>query len=227
MILALDSSTAYAGAALYNENGILAEFTWLSHRDQTTQLLPLVQRMFELENLGPDSITGVAAALGPGSFNGLRVALSEAKGIALSLGVPIFGFSSLDVLAAAHTYLTGDLVVLVEAGRGRFGAGFYRVKAGEWRQDGEYVNLDLDELIERIAPINGPAFVVGELKPADRADLSRRLPKAHILPAAVGQRRAGLLAELAWQRLSLGEPGDNLATLQPIYLHQPVKPKDA
>lgn len=220
MILALDSSTAYAGAALYNETGILAEFTWLSHRDQTTQLLPLVQKMFEVENLSPEKITGVAAALGPGSFNGLRVALSEAKGIALSLDVPIFGFSSLDVLASAHTYLNGNLVALVEVGRGRFGAGFYRVKAGKWRQDGDYENLDLTELIERV---DGATFIAGELKPGERAELTRRLPKALILPAAVSQRRAGLLAELAWQRLSLGEPGDDLAGLQPIYLHQPVK----
>lgn len=221
MILALDSSTSYAGAALYNENGILAEFTWLSHRDQTTQLLPLIQKMFDLQNLTPDKITGVAAALGPGSFNGLRVALSEAKGIALSLGVPIFGFSSLDVLAAAHTYLSGNLCVLVEAGRGRFGAGFYKVKTGKWRQDGDYLNLDLAELIERI---EGPMFIVGELKPSQRAELSERLPKALILPSAVSLRRAGVLAELAWQRLSLGEPGDDLVSLQPIYLHQPVKP---
>src|SRR4051812_44694288 len=192
MILALDSSTSYAGAALYNENGILAEFTWLSHRDQTTQLLPLIQKMFDLENLTPDKITGVAAALGPGSFNGLRVALSEAKGISLSLGVPIFGFSSLDVLAAAHTYLSGNLCVLVELGRGRFGAGFYKVRAGKWRQEGDYHNLDLAALIEKI---EGPTFIVGELKPAQRAELSR-LPKVSILPAAVSLRRAGVLAEL-------------------------------
>jgi tRNA threonylcarbamoyladenosine biosynthesis protein TsaB len=221
MILALDSSTSYAGAALYNENGIVAEFTWLSHRNQTTQLLPLIQQMFDLQNLTPANLTGVAAALGPGSFNGLRVALSEAKGIALSLGVPIFGFSSLDVLAAAHTYLSGNLCVLVEAGRNRFGVGFYRVKAGKWRQEGEYLNLDLPELIERI---EGPIFIAGELKPGQRVELIERLPKAIVLPAAVSLRRPGLLAELAWQRLSLGEPGDDLANLQPIYLHQPVKP---
>ncbi|MDB5080789.1 MAG: tRNA ((37)-N6)-threonylcarbamoyltransferase complex dimerization subunit type 1 TsaB [Chloroflexi bacterium] len=221
MILALDSSTSYAGAALYNENGIVAEFTWLSHRDQTTQLLPLIQKMFDVQKMTPANITGVAVALGPGSFNGLRVALSEAKGIALSLGVPIFGVSSLDILAAAHTYLSGNLCVLVEAGRGRFGVGFYKVRAGTWRQDGEYLNLDLAELIERL---EGPTFIAGELKPAQRVELIEKLPKAIILPAAVSLRRPGLLAELAWHRLSLGEPGDDLANLQPIYLHQPVKP---
>lgn len=218
MILAFDSSTAIAGLALYGENGLLAEFTWLSHRDQTVQILPLAQKMLDLQQSSPAQLTGVAVAIGPGSFNGLRVAVSEAKGIALSLGLPIFGISSLDILAAQHAYLNGNLCALVEAGRGRVGAAFYRVKAGKWKRETEYLNLGLPELA---AQITQPTFIAGELKPAQRTELEEKLGKmATILPPSASQRRPGFLAELAWQRLQAGDQGDSLANLQPIYLHQ-------
>ncbi len=218
MILALDSSTAIAGLALYGPEGIAAEFTWLSHRDQTVQIMPLVQKMLDLQQTSPAQLTGVAVAIGPGSFNGLRVAVSAAKGVALSLELPIFGVSSLDVLAAEHSHLNGTLCALVEAGRGRFGAAFYRVKGGRWKRESDYLNLGLSELVERITQ---PTFIIGELKNAQRVELEEKLLKnAIILPPAASLRRAGFLAELAWNRLQAGDKGDSLANLQPIYLHQ-------
>lgn len=221
MILALDSSTAIAGAALYNENGVAAEFSWLSHRDQTVQMMPLIQKMFDLQQSSPDKLTGVAVAIGPGSFNGLRVAVSEAKGVALALRLPIFGFSGLDVLAAANAYLSGMLCAIAEAGRGRVYAAFYKVKGGKWKREGEYLNLSIAELIDQITQ---PVFVVGELKNEQRAELGEKLAKtALLLPPSASLRRPAVLGEMAWQRLQAGDQGDNLANLQPIYLHQPVQ----
>ncbi|HEX2914043.1 MAG TPA: tRNA (adenosine(37)-N6)-threonylcarbamoyltransferase complex dimerization subunit type 1 TsaB [Chloroflexia bacterium] len=220
MILALDSSTATAGVALYGPGGIVSEFTWLSHRDHTVQIMPMVQKMMDLEQSNPDQLTGVAVATGPGSFNGLRVAVSAAKGIALSLDLPIYGITSLDLIAAGNAYLSGNLCAVVEAGRGRVGAGFYRVKGGKWKQEGDYLNLNMAELVEKISQ---PTFIAGELKPEQRTDLAEKLGKqAIILPPAASLRRPGFLAELAWQRQQSGIPGDDLANLQPIYLHQPA-----
>ncbi len=221
MILALDSSTSLAGLALYDVQGVAAEFSWLSHRDQTVQIMPLVQKMLDLQGRHPSDLTGVAVATGPGSFNGLRVAVSAAKGVALSLGLPLFGLSSLDIVAAQHSYLEGRLGALVEAGRGRFGAAFYEVGGGGWQRQGDYLNLSVDELISRLS---GPLFVAGELKPAQRElILAQRLEEVRLLPPAAALRRPAFLAEIAWNRLQAGDPGDDLASLQPIYLHQPTE----
>jgi tRNA threonylcarbamoyladenosine biosynthesis protein TsaB len=218
MILAFDSSTALAGLALYGPEGVLSEFSWLSHRDQTVQILPMAQKLLDLQQCNPTQLTGVAVATGPGSFNGLRVAVSVAKGIALALDLPIYGISSLDMLAAEHAYLNGSLCALVEAGRGRVGAAFYKVKGGKWKRETDYLNLSLPELAERLTQ---PTFVAGELKPAQRVELSEQLGKnVVVLGQAASLRRPGFLAELAWQRLQAGDKGDSLANLQPIYLHQ-------
>lgn len=220
MLIAFDTSTAIASIALYDETGVIAESTWQSHRDQTVHLLPVAQKMLDLQKVGPEKLTGVAVALGPGSFNGLRVGVSAAKGMALALGIPIFGFSSLDIVARQHAFLNGQLCAIIEAGRGRLGVGFYRVRGGSFKQLGEYSNLTVTELIERVTQ---PTFFVGELKPEQRKQLEEELSKnAVILPSALSLRRAGALAELAWQRLDTGDLGDDLAGLQPVYLHQPV-----
>jgi tRNA threonylcarbamoyladenosine biosynthesis protein TsaB len=220
MILALDSSTSYAGIALYGADGVLAETTWKSHRDQTVQILPMVQKMLDLQNATPANLTGVAVATGPGSFNGLRVAVSEAKGIALSLSIPLFGVSSLDVQAAQYTYLSGKLCAVLEAGRGRLGAAFYNVGGGNLELVGDYLNLSVAELAERISE---PTFIVGELKDAQRAELTDKLgANAVLLTPAAGLRRLGFLAEIVWRKVQAGEPGDDLANLQPVYLQQPV-----
>lgn len=220
MLIAFDTSTAVASVALYAETGLIAETTWQAHRDQTAHLLPVAQKMLELQKIGPDKLTGVAVALGPGSFNGLRVGVSAAKGMSLALNIPIFGYSSLNVLAYQHSYLNGLLCTIVEAGRGRLGVGFYRVKAGSWKQTGEFINLTVPELIERVTQ---PTFFCGELTFEQRRQLSEGLGKnATILPPAASLRRAGSLAEMAWERLESFDPGDDLANLQPIYLHQPL-----
>lgn len=221
MILALDSSTAIAGIALYGPEGLAGEFTWKSHRDQTVQILPIVQKLLDLQQLTPDQLTGVAVATGPGSFNGLRVAVSEAKGIALSLGLPIFGLSSLDIVAAQHSYLNGAVCAVLEAGRGRLGVAFYKVKGGKFKRESEYLNLTVAELIEKI---EHPVFLVGELKAEQRAELGDKLGKnGLVLSQASSLRRAGFLAEIAWNKLQTGDSGDDLANLQPIYLHQEFK----
>src|SRR5438874_3630395 len=80
MILALDTSTDMAGIALYKpDEGVLAELSWRSGREQTTQLMPNVQRLMSLGDLRRADLTGVAVAIGPGSFSGVRTALSAAK----------------------------------------------------------------------------------------------------------------------------------------------------
>ncbi len=223
MLVALDTSTAIASLAFYNESGILAETTWQSHRDQTASLLPMAQKMLDLQQASTESLTGVAVALGPGSFNGLRVGVSTAKGLALALGIPLLGFSCLEVIAYQQAHLNGQLCAIVEAGRGRLGVGFYRVRNGIYKQIGEFINVTADELAERITQLT---FFCGELKPEQRNLLEEKLGKnAVILPPALVLRRAGILAEMGWQRLESGDLGDDLASLQPIYLHQPVPNK--
>ena len=95
MQLAIDTSTDTASLALVQNNGVLAELTWRCEQNHTTQVLTHLAHLLNQTKLNLQSTSGIIVAKGPGSFNGLRVGISIAKGLAFSLGVPIIGISSL------------------------------------------------------------------------------------------------------------------------------------
>ncbi len=115
MLLAIDTSTHYASVALHDGARLLSEHTWLANQDHTRTLLPNIQRLLADCRANLDGLTVVAVALGPGSFNGLRVGLSTAKGLALARNLPLVGVPTLELLAAEY----GLDEVTMNAGRGR------------------------------------------------------------------------------------------------------------
>jgi tRNA threonylcarbamoyl adenosine modification protein YeaZ len=115
MLLGIDTSTHYASVALHDGSRLLAEHTWLANQDHTRGLLPNIQALFADARVRVESLTAVAVALGPGSFNGLRVGLSTAKGLAMARRLPLVGVPTLELLAAEY----GLDHVTMNAGRGR------------------------------------------------------------------------------------------------------------
>lgn len=223
MLLALDTTNDYAGVALYTQKGLLAEATWLVGRNHSAQVLQQAHQF--LQNLGRsmDELTGVAVALGPGSWSGLRVGLSSAKGIALAANLPLLGISSLDVLAYPHQR-TGRIVVpVIRLGRDRYAVAEYRLRRS-WSRVGAERNVSRRELIDQLPEL---ALVCGDIDVRLAAEINAARGDGVVVPTpALGARRSGYLAELAWLRLQAGERDDPI-TLEPQYLGQPVREKAA
>ncbi len=225
-LLALDTSTVSAGIALYATSGLLAECVWSAGRAQTTTILAEIAHLTALCGLRPADLGAIAVASGPGTFNGLRVGMSTAKGLAHALGLPLVGVPTLDVLAYPHGGQGLPVRAVIVAGRGRYVSARYVPLDGALRQASIYANTTLDGLA---ALIDEPTLVCGEL-PFEHLDLWRLMaPQARIASPAQGARRAGFLAEIAWARLRAGEH-DDPATLEPIYVHgrvgdAPVRPR--
>ena len=216
-LLALDTSTLTAGLALYGAAGLLGETSWPAGRAQTTTLLSEVARLLELAGLRPTDLGAIAAASGPGAFNGLRVGLSTAKGLAFALGLPLVGVPTLDAVAYPHGGSGHPVRAVIAAGRGRFVSALYAWPDGHLTRVDAYANTTFDGLGELIA---GPTLVCGEL-PLDRlAAWRERVPDALLTSPTLSARRAGCLAELAWARVRR-EDWDDADLLEPIYLHAP------
>jgi tRNA threonylcarbamoyladenosine biosynthesis protein TsaB len=209
LLLAMDTSTSTASLALFDGVRVLSETTWLAGREHSTRLLIEVQIALERIGRQATDVTGLVVARGPGSFTGVRVALSVAKGIAGAFGLPAWGISSLDVLAFAATPTQLPVRPVVEAGRGRYATALYR--AGEPTGAARLATLD-----ELVAAVSEETIVIGELQPAARASLERHA-NARLAPRAAGVRRAGFLAELGWRTAQDGQPGDASA-LDALYL---------
>ena len=227
MILAIDTSTDMASIALYRPaQGVLFEQSWLSGREQTTQLMPNVQRALSMAGAVPRDLTGIAVATGPGSFSGVRIGISAAKSMAYALEIPIWGVPSLDALAYQQVAVTAAQVCAVlSMGRGRLAWAVYRTRGTRWQRLTPYGNDAAAELADQVGAMesNVATLFCGEINPETAAVLNERLGKdAAIAPAAAGVRRAAYLAELALQRANRGE-ADDPAALQAIYL-QPATP---
>jgi tRNA threonylcarbamoyladenosine biosynthesis protein TsaB len=198
--LALDTSTSTASLALFDGQRVVSETTWLAGREHSSRLLVEVEIALDRVGQTPSALTGLVVARGPGSFTGVRVALSVAKGLAAGLSVPLWGVNSLDVLARAAIGAALPVRAVLEAGRGRYATALY--EHGVCAEDARLATVD-----QLLASLETPTLLIGELTPEARQRIQQH-PFAQLAGLAANARRAGYLAELGWQMAQSGDPGD-------------------
>ena len=142
-ILAIDTSTAWGGAALVEldsgEPRVVAEAGLAVPDALASRLLPMIDLLVAAAGWPRTSIDLYAAARGPGSFTGIRVGLGLLAGWAVASGAPCVGVGTLDAVAEAYGPAEAERIPLIPAGRGnvyraRFDAASSppRILAGPW-----------------------------------------------------------------------------------------------
>ena len=193
MILAIDTATRSAGLAVHDGFNVRAEFTWDTSDHHTVELMPRIVELLDQINVTIDQISGLGVSIGPGSFTGVRAT---------------------DILVYAVLWCASPLVVVVRAGRGRWIAARY-LKDVDWQQDGDFSLTTADAIG---AYWNEPTILCGELTDREQQTVKQRLgDRVQLLSPAFALRRAGFLAEIAWQKIQAGQI-DDPAIIQPIYL---------
>ncbi len=242
LLLALDTSTRQASIALCDEQTLYGEYTWQVGNNHSVELLERIQRLVEVDcSSSLQSIDAVAVATGPGSFNGVRVAVATAKAFAFALQKPLVGVSTLEIIAAQQDKWRGPVCAILEAGRSELYAACYlfdEIDSSDentynMRPLSEYLMLSPQQLISYVnehmdewAGIPGkrqvsPMLFCGELSDVTRQVLSENLQgKSLIIDSLHAIRRASTLALLAIQRLYEGRIDDPMV-LEPLYLRRP------
>ncbi|MDI6768602.1 MAG: tRNA (adenosine(37)-N6)-threonylcarbamoyltransferase complex dimerization subunit type 1 TsaB [Anaerolineales bacterium] len=215
MLLALDTSTAQVGLALYDGTQLIGELFWHSRAHHTSHLAPALAELLARAGVKIDEIKALGVALGPGSFTNLRVGLALAKGLALARHLPMIGIPTLDILAFAQPVHKLPLAAILQAGRGRLAVGWYRASENGWQAEGPAAVTTADDLAQSIST---PTLVCGELTAEDRQRLARKFKNIILASPARCVRRPGILAEIAWQKWQAGKV-DPAASLAPIYLY--------
>ena len=218
MLLAIDTSTRYAGVALWDGERVSASASWYSRRNHTAELMPAIEQIMGRAGVGTEVLGGIAVALGPGGFSALRVGLSTAKGMATALELPIAGIGTLEM--EAHPYLGLGLPVcpLLEMGRGEVATAIYRDSAVGKKLINEERVCKPEELVESTSE---RTLFSGEGTPQHAEYLRLALGEnAVVVGPYAPVVRLWALAQLGAGRLASGDT-DNLATLQPRYLRRP------
>lgn len=218
LLLAIDTSTSYAGIALLRSGRLLAEESWEVGRNHTIQLLPALSSLLAQNRVSIADIGAIAVAKGPGSFNGLRAGMATAKGLAYSLDAPLVGVSTLEVEAYQHAAADIPICPLHDAGRKELAAALFRGGESRWERLMEEQIIKVEDLV---AKLEGRVLFCGEAPDWAVPLIRQSMDDRAVLAAGVASiRRPGVLGELAWRRLCAGEQ-DDLMTLQPMYLRRP------
>lgn len=214
MLLAIDTSTRYAGVALWREGLLLYEVAWRSERNHTVELAPAVDLALKRVGATPADLQGVAVALGPGSFSALRAGLGLAKGLAEALDIPLVGVGTLEVEAWPWRGLGAPVCPLLPMGRGEVAWALFQGQGEGWGQTHPEALAPLEAVLEGLPR---PVVVCGEGAGLVGGRAGQGVYLAEVPPPT---RRPGVLALLGARRLERGG-GDDRATLQPLYLRRP------
>jgi len=215
MLLAIDTSTQTMEIALYSDPLVAGEMIWRTPGHHTIELAPAVEELLQRCSVQVLDLQAVAVALGPGSFTSLRIGLALAKGLALSLRIPIIGIPTFDYMAEAQPLSEHPLLTVLPAGRKRMAVQRFRVNDARWQQDSEPLVLTPEEISDSI---DCPTLVCGEMTATERQVIGRKWKNAMLISPALSQRRPSLMAEMAWKQWKSGKSDDPIS-LSPIYLH--------
>ncbi len=218
MQIAIDTSTDTASLAITQDNEVQVELTWHCEQNHTVQLLTNLSYLLKITDLSLKSVDCIIVTRGPGSYNGLRVGISTAKGLAFSLGIPLIGISTLEAEAYQHAETGLPVCPIFNVGREEIATATYQKKSGHWRQLTAEQLTTLEVLCSQIVT---RTIFCGEYMTTISTELKKQLKqKAVVLPPAAGLRRSSFLAELGIRRFQAGD-FDNPTTLQPLYFRGP------
>lgn len=103
LILAFDTSAAHVAAALLSGDQIIAQHFEERGKGQDQVLFPILENLLDQAGVAWSDMTALGVGVGPGNFTGIRISVSAARGLALSLGIPAVGVSMFDVLGYGQT----------------------------------------------------------------------------------------------------------------------------
>ncbi len=229
MELAIDTSTNKASLALSEQGKVIDEFKWLTNRNHTVELVPNIIEALAKNQLAITDISAIMIARGPGSFNGLRVGLATAKGLAFALGIPIVAISTLEAIACGKFKPRKPhlpVCAILKAGRGNIYSATFIFDGKDWQKLVAERQTTIPELCNNTKE---KAVFCGDIEREEIAEYGKHFIAEAIIHADypwITTSWAKYLAKLGWCRIETGE-FDDPSTLQPLYLKKPsiTKPK--
>lgn len=227
MLLAIDTSTNFASLALADGATLLAELNWRVGQRHGSETLERARWLLRGQGVTMSQLDGIAVALGPGSFNGVRVAVTTAKTLAFALGIPLYGIPTLDVIAWGARLAPEPIWSLLDAGRGEIFAACYHAQQSltTWAPQPLAADATSPYIITHpqalSARIDGLAIFTGEWRESTRATLAEALGERARFTSPLMGRRGAWLAEIATMRAQRIDADDPRA-LEPLYLRRPA-----
>ncbi len=219
VILALDTSSITASVAFYENGRILFQAQLNTGLTHSEQLMPMVEAGFSLIQRDVREVDCVAVTQGPGSFTGLRIGISTAKGLAQGRKVPLVAVPTLDVLAENGRHWRGKICPIMNARRGEVYCAVYQGQAGGILRLSEYQAMPLTDFLHALHG-DEPVLFVGDALDVLSDELSQHLKAPFECFTGIDRYvRADRLAYLAENILASSRHSNDLH-IEPLYIRQ-------
>lgn len=218
--MAINTTTTQFGLAILNEDGMVnSEYILSSGKSSSALLMPSLDFIIRHSDVNIKDLKCVVVAIGPGSFTGLKVGLSVAKGICFSLGIPIIGVSSLEALANQVPFCNIPITAMIDSRKRE-----YFVAQFIWKDDkvlarkSSDIYIRLDEFSNKFK--EETIFIGNDYKNQSLAlkEIMGRRPL--MAPPHLWHIKASVVGILGLRRF-LRDDFDDPFSLEPIYLRPP------
>ncbi len=219
-IIALETSAKAVSAAITQNGCILAsgyQDTGLTH---SRTLMPIVEHLFRNTGLTLQDMDAVAVSAGPGSFTGIRIGVSAAKGLAFAADKPAVGVSTLAAMARNVAFCDGVVVCAMDARRNQIYNALFLAQDGQLTRLTEDRAVALSDLAEELRNDPRPKTVVGDgarlcAEALDSAGIACRLAPPHLI------MQNAMSVALEAEHLAAESGLVSAQALSPVYLRPP------
>ena len=217
LILAFETSAKSCSVAVHDGQKLLAESYQNSGLTHSQTLMVMAQDLLKVCGKSPADVTHLAVAAGPGSFTGVRIGVSAAKGFAWGAELPVYGVSTLQAMALGLGVLDGYVCCCMDARRSQVYNAIFQAENGVLTRVSEDRAISLADLKAELEHIDGPIYLVGDGAALTHRTLSGELSELILPPEHRVHQRATGVALAALEAIGRGESADG-ASLQPNYL---------
>ncbi len=203
-VLAIDTSSATATAAVLVDSVLVGEYTLNSGKTHSQKLLAMIEKVLSDCGIKPSEIDLYACASGPGSFTGLRIGAATIKGMAHAFNKPVLGVPTLDILAYNMCGYNGLICSVLDAQRDTLYSAIYSFDENKLIRLRDLKTIAAEELIKLLESEERQVLLLGDGVPLlrERVRDSRNI---RIAPPIYQLPRAAACAALAAELYDKGE----------------------
>ncbi|MFA5345264.1 MAG: tRNA (adenosine(37)-N6)-threonylcarbamoyltransferase complex dimerization subunit type 1 TsaB [Candidatus Omnitrophota bacterium] len=214
-ILAIDTSTRFLSLGIYDDTKIY-EYNLEVGSKLSSLLAVIIRKVLRALDLEAAELDYFACGLGPGSFTGLRVGLSMMKGLSWSLGKPLIGVPTLDILAMNSGLYSDKLIIpVVDAKRNLIYSCFYRNSGVKLRKVSPYMLVSQDELLQKI---KSPCVMLGDALELYKNGIIKNLPGTILLDKDSWYPKAHNIIKLSLDRINK-QKFEDILKVNPFYIY--------
>lgn len=228
IILAVDTSTPTGSVAVLNGDTVLAEVAVTSQETHAKRLVSAIDAILGMTGQTVADCDGFAVTTGPGSFTGLRIGISTAKGLGFASRKPVAGVSTLDALAYQFPSFPHLICPILDARKGQIYTALYRSTGHmKWKRVTEDCAVEPGEWLKRVAD---PCLFVGDGTSVYARLITKTLGNlAYFAPAYMNRVRASVVGYIGMKQILDGRTTD-VERLVPHYIRKSdaeIKPKSS